>query len=91
MEELHQLEMCSYHYQKWKSSALSAETVEEAKNCFEKAFFWLEMQTAYIVLWNIEKAKGNSPEMKEKIIDAKLNMSKKLADYAKKILDEIQL
>lgn len=86
-----QIELCSYHYQKWKNSALSANTIEEARNRLEKAFFWLELQAAYIALWSIEKTKENNPEIKQKIITAKINLSRKLTEYARKILNEIQL
>ncbi|MDI6798643.1 MAG: hypothetical protein QMD12_01435 [Candidatus Aenigmarchaeota archaeon] len=85
-----QIELCSYYYQKWKNSALSATAIEEARKCFEKAFFWLELLTVYIALWSIERTKGNEPEIRQKIITAKLNLSKKLTEYAKRILSEIQ-
>jgi hypothetical protein len=83
--------MCSEHYKKWKKLALSAVDQKEANKCLEKAFFWLELQTAFITLSAIEQSKGNDPEVKKQLIVAKTNLSKKLADYAGKILDEIKL
>lgn len=86
----HQIELCSQNYQKWKSIALSSNSLEQAKKFLEKAFFWLELQTAFITLFSIEQAKGNDPEIKQKLITAKSNLSRKLTDYAKSVLDEIK-
>lgn len=86
----HQLKLCSENYQKWKSLALSANSIEQAKKFLEKAFFWLELQAAFITLFSIEQAKGNDPEIKKKLITAKSNLSKKLTEYAKSVLDEIK-
>jgi hypothetical protein len=85
-----QIKLCSENYQKWKSLALSAHSIEQAKKFLEKAFFWLELQTAFITLFSIEQARGSDPEVKQKLITAKANLSKKLTDYAQKILDEIK-
>ncbi len=83
-----QIRLCSYHYQKWKKMALEAKNLEDAKRFFEKAFFWLELQACYIALWSVEKTASN-PKIKEKILDAKLRLSKKLAEYANKVLKEL--
>ena len=87
----YQISLCSQNYQKWKSLALSANSLEQAKQFLEKAFFWLELQTAFVTLFTIEQARGNDPNTKQKLIVAKTNLSKKLLDYAEKILDEIRL
>lgn len=84
-----QLSMCSEHYQKWKNLALATVDPKEANRCLERAFFWLELQTAFITLSAIEQTKGDDPEVKKQLIVAKSNLSKKLADYAGEILDEI--
>lgn len=84
----HQISLCSYHYQKWKKMALEAKSLEDAKKFFEKALFWLELQACYIALWSVEKT-ASSPRVKERILDAKLKLSKKLADYANKVLKEL--
>lgn len=86
----YQIKLCSENYQKWKSLALSAHTIEQAKKFLEKSFFWLELQTAFITLFSIEQAKGNEPDIRQKLIAAKSNLSKKLTDYAKQVLDEIK-
>ena len=90
MQVEHQIKICSHHYQKWKSLALSAHTIEQTRNFLERAFFWLELQTAFITLFTIEQSKGNDLKVSQKIILAKTNLSKKLTDYAKKILDEMK-
>jgi len=86
-----QIELCTNHYQKWKQLALSAKNMQESRNALEKAFFWLELQTAFIALFTMEKLQSNNPEIKLKIIAAKSNLSKRLADYANTILDELDL
>jgi hypothetical protein len=87
----YQIDLCSQNYQKWKSLALSANTQEEGKKCLERAFFWLELQTAFITLWSIEKAEGKRPEVKDKIFTAKANLTKKLAEYVDQTLKELDL
>jgi hypothetical protein len=87
----HQVKLCSKHYQKWKSLALSASSLEESKKSLEKAFFWLELQTAFITLFTIEQTKGNDPKVLKKLIRARTNLSKKIANYAKEILDEVNI
>lgn len=87
----YQVNLCSNYYKKWKNLAFSSNNLEESKKCLERAFFWLELQTAFITLFAIEKLKGNDPKAKLKIISAKANLSKKLAEYAKDILNELNL
>jgi hypothetical protein len=86
-----QIATCSYHYQKWKNLALSTADQKEAKRCMEKAFFWLELQAAFTVLFAVEKTKGKDPAVKRKLLIAKANLSKRLTDYAKEILNELNL
>lgn len=85
-----QVELCSSNYQKWKNQALLNKDIHEARKCMERAFFWIELQTAFIILHTVEHTKGNDKEMKKKLIQAKANLSKKLADYANEILNEIK-
>jgi len=85
-----QISLCSKNYQKWKELALTSDDKEKMKKYMEKAFFWLELQTAFLALWAIENLSKNDPEIEERIVIAKSNLSKKLADYAKKILNEIK-
>jgi hypothetical protein len=86
-----QLEICSFHYNKWKNAALVAENKEEIRKNLEKAFFWLELQTAFIALNSVEKYQGKDPKMKNKLLIAKTNLSKKLANYANQVMDEMKI
>jgi len=86
-----QISTCSFHYQKWKNLALSTVDPKEANRCMKKAFFWLELQSAFIALFAIEQAKGNDPKIKRQLIIAKTNLSKRLAEYANEILNELNL
>ena len=78
-----QIALCSEHYQRWKDIAL---TKSDSK-AMERAFFWLELQTAFIALHALEQSR-NDVKTKRKLIIAKTNLSKKLAEYAQKTLKE---
>ena len=86
-----QLEICSFHYNKWKNAALAASDKEEVRKNLEKAFFWLELQTAFIALNSVEKYQAKDPKVKNKLLIAKTNLSKKLTNYANEILNEIKI
>ena len=86
-----QLEICSFHYSKWKNAALAADSKEDVRKNLEKAFFWLELQTAFIALDSVEKAQGKDPKVKNKLLIAKATLSKKLADYANEIMNQMSL
>ena len=86
-----QLGICSFHYNKWKNAALAASNTTEMKRNLEKAFFWLELQTAFIALDAVEKYQGTDPKVKNKLLIAKTNLSKKLANYANSVMDEMRL
>ena len=90
MEIRDQISLCSQNYQKWKSLALSSSRKEEEKRFLEKAFFWLELQTAFVTLFAAEQSKGKDPAFMRKLMVAKAQLSKKLAEYAEKTLNEIQ-
>lgn len=85
-----QIALCSQHYQKWKGLALNSQNTVESRKALERAFFWLELQTAFITLHAIEQMKGRDPTVKRRLIIAKANLSKKLADYADEILNEVR-
>lgn len=85
-----QLTTCSEQYSRWKKMALDAQTLPEMKECLGKALFWMELQTAFVTLWSIEQTRGQDPTVKRQLIIAKTNLSKKLADYAQKTLEEIK-
>lgn len=85
-----QIALCSKQYSRWKKLALDGQSLGDVKTCLEKAMFWLELQTAFVALWSVEQARGNDPTVKNNLIIAKTNLSKKLADYAEKTLEEIK-
>ncbi|MEM5772614.1 MAG: hypothetical protein QXL86_00060 [Candidatus Aenigmatarchaeota archaeon] len=85
-----EISLCSENYEKWKALALSAQNKEESKKFLEKAFFWLELQSAFITLFAAEQAKGKDPAFKRKLLLAKTKLSKKLAEYAENVLNEIE-
>ena len=86
-----QIGMCSENYQKWKNLALTAKDQIETRKFTERAFFWLELQTAFITLWSIEQAKGKDPIVKKQIMLAKKSLTNKLAQYIDQTLKELEL
>jgi hypothetical protein len=90
MDIKEEISLCSQNYEKWKALALSSQDKEESKRFLEKAFFWLELQSAFITLFAAEQSKGNDPFFKRKIMLAKARLSKKLAEYAEKVLNEVE-
>lgn len=85
-----QVETCAVQARKWKETALSAASSEQTK-AMEKAFFWLELQSAFTFLWAVEQTQGRNPAVKKKLIFAKANLTRKLADYADKICKELKV
>ena len=83
------VQTCSMHYNYWKERALNEPDPVERKKALEKAFFWLETQTSLIVLWTIENSQFNNGEVKEKVTKARINLSKKLIEYAESVLREL--
>ena len=81
-----QISICTEHYKKWKDIALSTGD----RNAIEKAFFWLELQSAFMALFTIEQTRGNDLKVKKSLIIAKTNLSKKLAEYANEIIRDIK-
>jgi len=86
-----EIQLCSANYRKWKEIALNSKDMGEVKRAMEKAFFWLELQAAYIALWAVEQVRGSEPGFEEKLFLAKLNLCKKLTEHAKKVIDELKL
>jgi len=86
-----QLELCAEHYKKWKQKALEAKDLPEGKKALERAFFWIELHSAFIALNAVEQTRGKDPKVRNKLLIAKTSLSKKLANYANEMLDEIKL
>jgi len=85
-----QIATCSEHYQMWKDKALFTNDIYEVRKAVERAFFWVELRSAFLFLLAVEKTKGNDSEVKNKLIQAKINLSKKLSEYAREMLNEIR-
>ena len=84
-----QIATCGEHYQMWKDKALFTNDVNEARKAVERAFFWMELRSAFLFLLAVEKTKGNDSEVKSKLITAKLNLSRKLTEYLKEMIKEL--
>jgi len=82
-----QIALCSEHYRRWKDTALTSDG-DSARKAMERAFFWLELQTAFIALHALEQSRSDV-KTKRKLIIAKTNLSKRLAEYANETLREI--
>ena len=87
MSVQNQIALCSEHYKRWKDTALTNDGIK-AKKAMERAFFWLELQTAFIALHALEQSRTDL-KTKRKLIIAKTNLSKKLAEYASEMLNEL--
>ena len=85
-----QIATCSEHYQMWKDKALFTNDIHQARKAVERAFFWMELRSAFLFLLAVEKTKGNDGQTKEKLIKAKINLSKKLTSYANELLNEMK-
>lgn len=85
---LKKLEICSNNYKTWKEIALKSKDPQIVKKAAEKAFFWIELQTSFLVLNELEKNMLTESERK-KILNIKLNLMKKLLSYAKKVAEEL--
>ena len=82
-----QVTVCDEGYQRWKEKALFTNDIYEARKAIEKAFFWMELRSAFIFLHIIEKTAKDSGT-RDKLLSAKINLSKKLTEYTKKLLNE---
>lgn len=80
-----QIAICSENYKRWKEKAIAS----GSKKAFEKAFFWLEVQTAFILMHAIEATVPKDRQTIAKLIKAKINLSKRLAEYAEETLREL--
>lgn len=85
-----QIATCTEHYQMWKDKALFTNDIYEAKKAVERAFFWMELRSAFLFLLAVEKTKGNDSETRNKLIRAKINLSKKLTEHLREMINEIR-
>jgi hypothetical protein len=81
-----QLEICYRNYKKWKELAFSLSGIESQK-AMERAFFWLEMHSAFFAVGTIEYLKKKDRETVEKLIEMKVKLMERLVEYAKTLLE----
>lgn len=86
-----ELEFCTEKYKKWKEIALNSVSLEEAKKAAEKAFFWLELYSAYLAVLTMENFGKNDLKSKNKIFLARIKICKKLNEYSKQMIEELKL
>lgn len=86
-----ELEFCTEKYKKWRAIALTSENLEEAKRAAEKAFFWLELYSAYLAVFAMEKFGKKDIKSKNKIFLARIKICKKLNEYSRQMLNELKL
>jgi len=82
-----QLEICYKNYKKWKELAFSLDGIESQK-AMERAFFWLEMHSAFFAVGTLEKTRNLSKGDIAKIIQLKSKLIERLAEYAKTLIDD---
>ena len=80
-----QIATCDEGYQRWKDKAISSTDIGQARKAIERAFFWMELRSAFMFLHMVEKTNGNDSGVKQKLIHAKLNLSRKLTEYMKEL------
>jgi hypothetical protein len=86
---MEKLQICSENYKKWKNIALSASNLEEARKAANRAFFWLELHSAFLFLELLEKTKKNDNNLQLKVLKAKSIICKKLVEYSEELLREL--
>ncbi|MGC8812628.1 MAG: hypothetical protein ACP5O8_03545 [Candidatus Aenigmatarchaeota archaeon] len=89
--EGNELEFCTEKYKKWKTIALTSEDLEEAKKAAQKAFFWLELYSAYLAVLTMEKFGKKDLKSRNKIFLARIKICKKLNEYSRQMLNDLKL
>ncbi|MCD6402943.1 MAG: hypothetical protein J7K98_01285 [Candidatus Aenigmarchaeota archaeon] len=84
------IEICTSHYNYWKKKAIDESDPVERKKAIERAFFWLETQTSFLILWAIENSKIEDETVKKRVMKARANLSKKLIEYAENVLKDLE-
>jgi hypothetical protein len=87
MDLKQQLEICYRNYKKWKELALSLNGIESQK-AMERAFFWLEMHSAFFAIGTIEKVRKMSKEDVWRLIQLKSKLVERLSEYAKTLIED---
>jgi hypothetical protein len=87
MDLKQQLEICYRNYKKWKELAFSLNGIESQK-AMERAFFWLEMHSAFFAIGTIEKVRKMSKEDVWRLIQLKSKLVERLSEYAKTLIED---
>jgi hypothetical protein len=82
-----QLEICYRNYKKWKELAFSL-SGKESQKAMERAFFWLEMHSAFFAVGTLEKSRKMDKEDLLKLIQLKSKLIERLAEYAKTLVED---
>jgi len=87
MDLKQQLEICYKNYKKWKELAFSLNGIESQK-AIERAFFWLEMHSAFFAVGTLEKTRKMNKDEVVRLIEIKSKLIERLVEYAKTLIDD---
>jgi len=87
MEIKQQLEICYRNYKKWKELAFSL-SGKESQKAMERAFFWLEMHSAFFAVGTLENSRKMNKEDVLRLIQLKSKLVERLAEYAKTLVED---
>jgi hypothetical protein len=87
MDIKQQLEICYRNYKKWKELAFSL-SGKESQKAMERAFFWLEMHSAFFAVGTLEKSRKMNKEDVLRLIQLKSKLVERLAEYAKTLVED---
>jgi len=87
MEIKQQLEICYRNYKKWKELAFSL-SGKESQKAMERAFFWLEMHSAFFAVGTLEKSRKVNKEDVLRLIQLKSKLVERLTEYAKTLVED---
>lgn len=61
----------------------------ESLKAMERAFFWLEMHSAFFAIGTLEKTRKMNKDDVLKLIQLKSKLIERLAEYAKTLIDDL--
>jgi len=86
MDLKRQLEICYKNYKKWKELAFSLSGIESQK-AMERAFFWLEMHSAFFAVGALEKTRKDRNDI-TRLIQLKSKLIERLVEYARTLIED---
>ncbi len=84
-----QIKTCTEGFERWKERAFFCNDLYEARQALDRAFFWMELRSAFMFLHTVEQMGGNTKDTREKIMKAKINLSRKLSEHVKDLINGI--